>query len=250
VFPISAYRKREGADRSTTSPRYGSGARRPLSRSLQLEKRQRFGAACKNSTTLSWPITQRPQTWQYCEVRFTLKAPMCRERRVHTDPRERPHRRGPRRKVVRVRRQLRKRRALMSSSLVPPSPAPSPRAAGRAGANTLAAIGLVLALLALALDYLSLSNSLYYLGLGAVDNLIPVSASIAAVVVGHIALAQAGRFPLGRGRRGWPCPIFARPKHSVFQKPKRSCHAAPAAWHGVPRRRIGEGGQRQARCRA
>ena len=56
--------------------------------------------------------------------------------------------------------------------------------------------------LALALDYLSLSNRLYYLGLGAVDNVIPVSASIVAVVVGHIALAQAGRFAPGRGRRG------------------------------------------------
>jgi hypothetical protein len=79
---------------------------------------------------------------------------------------------------------------------------PSPRTAGRPGANTLAAIGLVLALLALALDYLSLSNRLYDLGLGAVDNVIPVSASIAAVVVGHIALAQAGRFPPGQGWRG------------------------------------------------
>jgi hypothetical protein len=90
----------------------------------------------------------------------------------------------------------------MSSSLVPPPLAPSTRTAGRAGANTPAAIGFVLALLALALDYLSLSNRLYDLGLGAVDNLIPVSASIAAVVVGHIALAQAGRFPPGKGRRG------------------------------------------------
>ena len=79
---------------------------------------------------------------------------------------------------------------------------PAPRTAGHAGANTLAAIGLVLALLALALDYLSLSNRLYDLGLGAVDNVIPVSVSVAAVVVGHIALAQAGRFPPGRGRRG------------------------------------------------
>jgi hypothetical protein len=90
----------------------------------------------------------------------------------------------------------------MSSSSVPPPPALSPRRAGRAGANTPAAIGLVLALLALALDYLSLSNSLYALGLGAVDNLVPVLASIAAVVAGHIALARAGRFPPGRGRRG------------------------------------------------
>ena len=90
----------------------------------------------------------------------------------------------------------------MSSLPVPPPPAPSPRTAGRAGANTPAAIGLVLALLALALDYLSVSNRLYYLGLGAVDNLIPVSISIAAVIVGHIALAQAARFPPGRGRRG------------------------------------------------
>jgi hypothetical protein len=70
------------------------------------------------------------------------------------------------------------------------------------GANTLAAIGLVLALLALALDYLSLSNGLYELGLGALDNLIPVSASIAAVVVGHVALARAGRFPPCQRRRG------------------------------------------------
>jgi hypothetical protein len=60
----------------------------------------------------------------------------------------------------------------------------------------------LLGLLALALDYLSLSNSLYDLGLGAIDNLLPVSVSIAAIVVGHIALAQAGRFPPGRGRRG------------------------------------------------
>ena|SRR5947209_4716601 len=90
----------------------------------------------------------------------------------------------------------------MSSSPVPSDPALSPRRAGPAGANTLAATGLVVALLALPLDYLSLSNSLYYLGLGAVDNLIPVSVSIAAVVVGHIALAQAGRFPPGHGRRG------------------------------------------------
>ena len=90
----------------------------------------------------------------------------------------------------------------MSSSLVPPPPALSPRRAGQAGANTLAAIGLVLGLLALALDYLSLSNRLYELGLGAVDNLIPVAASIATVIVGHIALAQAGRFPPGRGRHG------------------------------------------------
>jgi hypothetical protein len=63
-------------------------------------------------------------------------------------------------------------------------------------------ICLVFGLLALALDYLSLSNSLYDLGLGAVDNLIPVAVSIATVVLGHIALAQAGRFPPGRGRRG------------------------------------------------
>jgi len=89
-----------------------------------------------------------------------------------------------------------------SSSPVPPPPALSPRTAGRASANTPAAIGLALALLALALDYLSLSNSLYDLELGAVDNLIPVAVAIAAVVVGHIALAQAGRFPVGRGRRG------------------------------------------------
>ena len=79
---------------------------------------------------------------------------------------------------------------------------PSPRTAWRAGANTLAAIGLVLALLALAVDYLSLSSRMYDLGLGAVDNVIPVLASIAAIVVGHIALAQAGRFAPGRGRRG------------------------------------------------
>ena len=90
----------------------------------------------------------------------------------------------------------------MSSSLVPSPLAPSPRGAEQADANTPAVIGLVLALLALALDYLSLSNSLYSLGLGAVDNLIPVSVSIAAVVVGHIALARAGRFPPSRGRRG------------------------------------------------
>jgi hypothetical protein len=89
-----------------------------------------------------------------------------------------------------------------STSPVPPPPALSSRTAGRGGANTPAAIGLVLALLALALDYLSLSNRLYSLGLGAVDNLIPVAVSIAAVVVGHLALAQAGRFPAGRGRRG------------------------------------------------
>src|SRR5438034_11335450 len=79
---------------------------------------------------------------------------------------------------------------------------PSPHTAGRAGANTPAAIGLVLALLALALDYLSLSNRLYYVGLGAADNVIPVSASIVAAVAGHIALARAGRFgpvPGGRG---------------------------------------------------
>ncbi len=61
----------------------------------------------------------------------------------------------------------------MSSSPIPPPPALSPRRAGQAGANTPAAIGLVLGLLALALDYLSLSNSLYSLGLGAVDNLTP-----------------------------------------------------------------------------
>jgi len=79
---------------------------------------------------------------------------------------------------------------------------PSPHTAGRAGANTPAAIGLVLALLALALDYLSLSNRMYYLGLGAVDNVVPVLASVVAIVVGHIALAQAGRFAPGRGRRG------------------------------------------------
>jgi hypothetical protein len=90
----------------------------------------------------------------------------------------------------------------MSSSLVPPPPALSPHAAGRAGANTAATIGLVLGLLALALDYLSLSNSLYDLGLGAIDNLIPMAVSIAAVVVGHIALARARRFPPGQGRRG------------------------------------------------
>jgi len=90
----------------------------------------------------------------------------------------------------------------MSSSPIPLPPVPSLRTAGRAGANTPAVIGLVLALLALALDDLSLSNSLYDLGLGAVDNVIPVSVSIAAIVVGHIALAQAGRFPPGRGRRG------------------------------------------------
>jgi hypothetical protein len=90
----------------------------------------------------------------------------------------------------------------MSSSSIPPSPALSTRTAERAGANTPAAIGLVLALLALALDYLSLTNSLYSLGLGAVDNLIPVSAAIAAVVVGHIALARGRRFPPGRGRSG------------------------------------------------
>ena len=90
----------------------------------------------------------------------------------------------------------------MSSSSVPPLPALSPRRAEQAGANTPAAIGLVLGLLALALDYLSLSNGLYSLGLGAVDNLVPVSVSILAVVVGHIALARAGRFPPGRGRRG------------------------------------------------
>jgi hypothetical protein len=59
-------------------------------------------------------------------------------------------------------------------------------------------LGFALALLSLALDYLSLSNRLYDLGLGAVDNLIPVSISIVAVVVGHIALAQAARFPPGR----------------------------------------------------
>jgi hypothetical protein len=90
----------------------------------------------------------------------------------------------------------------MSSSLVPSPSSLSPRTAGRAGANTPATIGLVLALLALTLDYLSLSNTLYELGLGAVDNLIPVIVSIAAVVVGHIALARAGRFPPGQGRRG------------------------------------------------
>ena len=89
----------------------------------------------------------------------------------------------------------------MSSSPVPPPPAPSSRTVGRAGANAPAAIALVLALLALALDYLSLSNSMYYLGLGAADNLIPVLASIAAIVVAHIALARAGRFPPGQGRR-------------------------------------------------
>jgi hypothetical protein len=90
----------------------------------------------------------------------------------------------------------------MSSSSIPPPPALSPRRAERADANTLAAIGFVLGLLALALDYLSLNNSLYSLGLGAVDNLIPVAASIAAVIVGHIALAQARRFPSSHGRRG------------------------------------------------
>jgi len=90
----------------------------------------------------------------------------------------------------------------MSSSLVPPPPALSPHTAGRAGANTPAAIGLALGLLALALDYLSLSNSLYSLGLGALDNLIPVLASTATVVVGHIALARARRFPPGGGQRG------------------------------------------------
>jgi hypothetical protein len=63
-------------------------------------------------------------------------------------------------------------------------------------------IGLVLALLALALDYLSLSNRMYYLGLGAIDNFLPVLVSLAAIVVGHIALARAGRFPPGQGRRG------------------------------------------------
>ena len=47
----------------------------------------------------------------------------------------------------------------------------------------------MLGLLAPALDYLSLSNSLYSLGLGPLDNLIPVIASIAVIVVGHIALA-------------------------------------------------------------
>jgi hypothetical protein len=69
-------------------------------------------------------------------------------------------------------------------------------------ANTSTTIGFVLALLALTLDCLSLSNTLYDLGLGALDNLIPVAVSIAAVVVGHIALAQAGRFPPSQGRRG------------------------------------------------
>jgi hypothetical protein len=90
----------------------------------------------------------------------------------------------------------------MSSSPVPPPLALSPRPAGQAGANTPAAIGLVLGLLALALDYLSLSNRLYEFGLGAVDNLVPVLASIAAVVVGHIALARTRGFPPCRGRRG------------------------------------------------
>jgi hypothetical protein len=94
----------------------------------------------------------------------------------------------------------------MSSSNTLLPPAPSPRMVGRAGANTPATIGLVLglvlALLALALDYLSLSNSLYDVGLGAFDNLLPVSVSVAAIVVGHIALARTRRFPPGRGRRG------------------------------------------------
>jgi hypothetical protein len=90
----------------------------------------------------------------------------------------------------------------MSSSPVPSPSVPSLRTGRRAHANTPATIGLVLALLALALDYLSLSDSLYDLGLGAVDNLIPVAVSVAAVVVGHIALAQAGRFTPSQGRRG------------------------------------------------
>ena len=90
----------------------------------------------------------------------------------------------------------------MSSSSIQPPPAMSPHRAERADANTLAAIGFVLGLLALALDYLSLNNSLYSLGLGAVDNLIPVATSIAAVIVGHIALAQARRLPPSHGRRG------------------------------------------------
>lgn len=90
----------------------------------------------------------------------------------------------------------------LSSFPVPPTPDLSPRRAEPVGANTLAAIGLVLGLLAPALDYLSLSNSLYSLGLGPLDNLIPVIASIAVIVVGHIALAQAGRFPPRWGRRG------------------------------------------------
>ncbi len=76
---------------------------------------------------------------------------------------------------------------------------PSPHTAGRAGANTPAAIGLVLALLALALDYLSLSNRLYYLGLGAVDNVIPVSASTSDSRIGA-RLSQPRRVPgLHRG---------------------------------------------------
>jgi hypothetical protein len=90
----------------------------------------------------------------------------------------------------------------MSSSSTPPPPAPSPGAATRTGANTLAVIGLALAVLALVVDYLSLSNLMYQLGLGAVDNFLPVLISLAAIVVGHIALAQAGRFPPGQGRRG------------------------------------------------
>jgi hypothetical protein len=89
-----------------------------------------------------------------------------------------------------------------SSSSVPPPPDPSPRPAGQAGANTLATIGLALALLTLVVDYLSLSSILYDLGLGALDNFVPVALSIAAIVVGHIALARVGRFPPGQGRRG------------------------------------------------
>jgi hypothetical protein len=66
----------------------------------------------------------------------------------------------------------------------------------------LAVISLVLALLALALDYVSANGSLYSLGLGPVDNLAPVAVSSAAIAVGHVALERVGRFPPGRGRRG------------------------------------------------
>ena len=116
-----------------------------------------------------------------------------------------------------------------SSSPVPPPPALSPRTAERAGANTPAAIGLALALLALALDYLSLSNRLYDLGLGAVDNLLPVAVSIAAVVVGRSGAPQRGpRLRQQPARpRGLGHGVHARAGSASAARGSRGFHVNP-----------------------
>ena len=48
--------------------------------------------------------------------------------------------------------------------------------------------------------YLSFAGPLGFLGLAGL--LAPPATALAAVVVGHVALARAGRYPAGRGRRG------------------------------------------------